>query len=506
MDLASSLQFVAVALVFYIVYGAVYRLYFSPIASFPGPKLAALTFWYEFYYDVVRRGRYTWKIAELHKKYGPIVRINPREIHIIDPDFIDELYVGASKRKTDLWSWTVPMLGTPNSILATVDHDLHRRRRNAYATFFSKQSIRNYSSVIQAAVDKLCLRLRESSKFGKPVNLLHTYSAMTGDIVTGYCFPESYGLLDKPDYGAEIYELFASTLANVHILKHFPLLLPLLLALPEWLVQFLVPDFATTFRWQREWVRQINAIKSGADDEKDRAGTPSIFQTLLDADLPPYDKSASRLMEDAQTLLGGGSVTTSMALALATYYILSDDHVLRTLTDELATAIPDPAHPLPLVELEKLEYLTATTFETLRISHGVSHRLQRVSPDQSLRYHDWIIPAGTPVSMTSVHIHNNVDIFPEPHLFKPERWLPLETEGRRLQKYLIAFSRGSRQCLGMNLGSAELYLGLAGVFRTLGHSMRVVDTVKERDVDICRDIFTPAMREDTTGIKVVIGE
>ena len=49
---------------------AVYRLYFSPIAKFPGPKLAALTLWYEFYYDVVQRGRYTWKIAELHERYG----------------------------------------------------------------------------------------------------------------------------------------------------------------------------------------------------------------------------------------------------------------------------------------------------------------------------------------------------------------------------------------------------------------------------------------------------
>lgn len=398
------------------------------------------------------------------------------------------------------------MTGTPNSILATVEHDAHRRRRNAYANYFSKQSIRSYSNAIQAAVDKLCLKLRENTKSGKPVNLLHAYSAMTGDIVTGYCFPEAYGLLDKPDFGADFYNLFASTLANVHMLKHFPLLLPLLLGLPEWLVRLLVPDLAVTFRWQREWVRQIDAIKSGADDGKDRGGKPSIFRTLLAADLPPYDKSVRVLMEDAQTLLGGGSVTTSMALALATYYILSDESVFKTLTNELTMAIPDTDHPLPLVELEKLDYLTATTLETLRISHGVSHRLQRVSPDQALHYHDWIIPAGTPVSMTSVHIHNNADIFPNPHLFQPERWLPLETEGRRLQKYLIAFSRGSRNCLGMNLGSAELYMGLAGVFRNLGHNMKVVDTVKERDVDICRDVFTPAMREDTTGIKVVVSE
>lgn len=228
------------------------------------------------------------------------------------------------------------------------------------------------------------------------------------------------------------------------------------------------------------WMEQINEIKSATDDCKTRGAKPSILRTLLDSDLPAYDKSDSRLMEDAQTLLGGDSVTTSIELALATYYILSDEHVLKTLTDELTTAIPDAAHTLPLVEVEKLEYLTATTFETLRISHSVTHQLHRVSPDQPLRYHDRVIPAGMPVGMTSVHIHNNTDIFPDPLLFKPERWLPLETEGRRLQEYLIAFSRGSRQCLGMNLGSVELYMGLAGVFGNLGHSMKVVDTVKER--------------------------
>ena len=59
-----------VVLLTYLISIALYRVYFSPLAKFPGPKLAALTLWYEFYYDVVKRGRYTWKIGELHQQYG----------------------------------------------------------------------------------------------------------------------------------------------------------------------------------------------------------------------------------------------------------------------------------------------------------------------------------------------------------------------------------------------------------------------------------------------------
>ena len=60
----------AAALLLYYFCTAIYRLYLSPIAKFPGPKLAALTLWYEFYHDVIRGGQYGRKIADLHDEYG----------------------------------------------------------------------------------------------------------------------------------------------------------------------------------------------------------------------------------------------------------------------------------------------------------------------------------------------------------------------------------------------------------------------------------------------------
>lgn len=59
----------------------IHSVYFGPLSRFPGPKLAAATLGFEFYYDVILQGQYTWKIRELHEKYGPfpIYQPNPSD-------------------------------------------------------------------------------------------------------------------------------------------------------------------------------------------------------------------------------------------------------------------------------------------------------------------------------------------------------------------------------------------------------------------------------------------
>ena len=48
----------------------VYRLYLSPLSRFPGRKFAIATMWYEFYYQVVKRGQYPWIVQKMHAEYG----------------------------------------------------------------------------------------------------------------------------------------------------------------------------------------------------------------------------------------------------------------------------------------------------------------------------------------------------------------------------------------------------------------------------------------------------
>ena len=43
----------------------------------------------------------------------------------------------------------------------------------------------------------------------------------------------------------------------------------------------------------------------------------------------------------------------------------------------------------------------------------------------------------------------NPTMFPKPDEFLPERWLKNGEYNRALDKYLVTFGRGSRQCLGM---------------------------------------------------------
>lgn len=189
---------------------------------------------------------------------------------------------------------------------------------------------------------------------------------------------------------------------------------------------------------------------------------------------------------------------------------------LKKLREELLTVLPEPDGNIDLVTLERMPYLTACVKEALRMGNGTSTRLQRIAPDETLVFQDpqtgkeWTIPAGTPVSLSSLLIHRDEGIFPEAKKFWPERWL----ESPGLDRYLLTFSKGSRQCLGMHLAYAEMYLTMARVFRAFGTkeleavgvrsdfgNIELFETT-ERDVICVADLMVPAVWEGSEGVRI----
>jgi len=263
-------------------------------------------------------------------------------------------------------------------------------------------------------------------------------------------------------------------------------------------------------------MKGIQALRKQIDGIKEHGGktersSKTIFQELIESDLPQSEKNTTRLVDEAVLLIGAGSMTTGWALVVASFHILAQPEILHKLKQELVTVMKKnekKSEVQLLAELEKLPYLTATIKEALRLSYGTSTRLPRLAYEP-LQFKDWIIPPMTPISMSSVLIHHNESIFPDSKAFKPERFL----EDKGLDKFMVAFSAGSRVCLGINLAWAELYLSLAGLFGNFGTSetamegdlacLELFETGVE-DVAIVGDLFFPLVKKGSKGIRVLV--
>jgi cytochrome P450 len=137
--------------------------------------------------------------------------------------------------------------------------------------------------------------------------------------------------------------------------------------------------------------------------------------------------------------------------------LLSRPDVRSKLEAELATVSASGKSP-KWSTLEQLPYFSGVLQEGLRFSYGVASRLPRVAPDETLVYEGmfggkpvrYTIPPGTAIGMSSVIMHGNKDIFPNPDEFRPERWINEDgTRRKDLDAYLLTFGKGSRICLGI---------------------------------------------------------
>ncbi|EGE08994.1 trichodiene oxygenase [Trichophyton equinum CBS 127.97] len=223
----------------YILYSLgliIYNLYFSPLSKFPGSKWVIATYWPEFYYDWWCNGKYLFEIEKMHNKYGPIIRINPEELSIRDPDFYNEIYVTESKRRTSHYDVFCKGIDFDGSHLLTVDHDLHRRRRKPLEPFFSRQGIMRLQDMLAEVALKLESRIRALEGTNTVIRLDHAFSAFSGDIIGKICLDsgdESKTFLSHPTFNPEWYDTIHTIVRSIPLFTAFPWIVQVVSFIPE---------------------------------------------------------------------------------------------------------------------------------------------------------------------------------------------------------------------------------------------------------------------------------
>jgi cytochrome P450 family 135 len=176
---------------------------------------------------------------------------------------------------------------------------------------------------------------------------------------------------------------------------------------------------------------------------RDADGTDVLSMMLAARDEAGAPMTDVELRDELVTLLLAGHETTATALAWTFDRLLTHPAALARLRDELAAG--------------RDEYLDCVIRETLRVRPIVPLVGRHVA--RPFQLGDWMLPAGSRIAPSIYLLGHRADTYPEPHRFKPERWLGVKPDPYTW----LPFGGGTRRCIGMAFAQFEMRVVLQTV-------------------------------------------
>ncbi|KAJ5936910.1 cytochrome P450 [Penicillium verhagenii] len=431
-----------VAYLLYWIGVVTYRLTLHPLAHIPGPFLCRISSLQQCYFEAILNGRFLERFPEYHRRYGPVVRISPNEVHLNDSSMYHEIYKNNSMFTKDATSYA---LGVSEAMAFTVSVEKHRQKRKTLDPNFSKGRVALMEDGFYEELELVFDRITEYEQRGEP---------LPGDIISRYLFGKSLDLVSSSNF-VERAEQMRSFTKGIWIAIHFQFIRNTLLALPRWILAYLSDTFVKILWFTERLAEQAiqdfdmqEALAKSPIDETifDRLLTDSARRQASGKDLRPL--RFRELADESVGILNAGTEPTATMLSYATYFWLKFPHVQSRVLEELAS-VQQVKGRLPLQQLENLPYFTGFVKESLRYMPLVPGRLPRTVPPGEGLYvpsTKQTIPPGSVVGMSHLAIHFDPDVFEQPDEFRPERWIG--EQGKALNRWLLSFSKGRTDCIG----------------------------------------------------------
>lgn len=323
-------------------------------------------------YQSLIQGRWVFRTTELHRKYGPIVRIGPNHISVDGEIGWPQVF---GRRKTDQSEYEKqPAIHEANAYsIIIAPRDIHRRQRRQLNHAFSDVSLTQQEDVIQEYVSLLLNRLQRLAEKGESFNMVQWLNCTTFDIIGELAFSESFSSLENNTQHPWITSIFASvqSLMFRRFFSYFPTL--------RLVLSMFSAKFGTKQHVARDHAKD-KARRRMAMGEEPASGRKDFMSYMLrktrDGEI---GMSEDEILETSPTLVLAGSETTASALSGFWFYLAKHPRVYAQLAKEIRAAF-DSEEEITMQKASNIEYLQACVNEILRIYPPAAETPSRVSP------------------------------------------------------------------------------------------------------------------------------
>ncbi|OAL30862.1 hypothetical protein AYO20_08555 [Fonsecaea nubica] len=443
------------ALVLLEVAWIIYARNFHPLADVPGPWLASVSrLW------VMRRlkvGDMDQVQRNLHRRYGPLVRIAPNEIACSDPEAIKVLYrTAAPLTKTDFYPvWGNPRMSKYADNFSQVNERLHSERRRIVNHVYSLSNVLQSEASIDRVTTVMVEKLTQLAQRGQDCDLGTWIQWYTFDVIGELFFGRMFGFLQQAaDYQAWIASLDALMPGFCQVAVAPTYLRPFILlsSLFDSKMNAAIKCTQTMEVAAREGVARRQAeLDQGSSTSDSRDLLQQLFNIQREKG-EKMDFSMREVEQEAYIALLAGSDTTAIAIRSIFYHIVKDPKVYQRLRAEIdqANAEGELSFPVKHAQALKLPYLCACIKEGMRMHPSVGLTLPRLMPAGGLQICGKYVPEGYRVGVNAAVIHFDKRIFgDDAHQFRPERWLD-PAAAANMDRYMFQFGYGTRTCIGKN--------------------------------------------------------
>lgn len=367
-------------------------------------------------------------LTDFRDRYGDIFTVSfpyfGKIVYLGSPELVKEIFTGspavfhAGEANATVLE---PALG-PNSVLS-LDDEPHMQQRKLLLPPFHGERVRRYGELIR----EITRRDIESWPVGEPFSLRPHTQRITLAVILRAVF----GIEDEArvDRATALIDTFSD---RVTLITKFPNLRRDLGPFSPWRRFLKARQNLDAFLYEEIALRRAEANGEERDDV-----LSLLLRARHDDGSPMGDEE---LRDELLTVIGAGHETTATALAWAMERVLRTPRVLERLRESIAAGEDD--------------YLEATVKETLRVRPVIIDVARRLTAPATVGGYE--LPAGSFVLAAIAALHFREDVFPDPHEFRPERFLDSKVDNYAW----IPFGGGVRRCIGAAFAEFEMRIVL----------------------------------------------